>query len=152
MLRLHDPFDFRVRETPDAEFAVFNGEGTTYGDAAREVHRLANALLEAGLERGDRFAYLSKNSTEYAFMFLAASKVGAVPVPLNYRLAPPEWQYIVDDAKARLLIARGEFVSAIEPVRAQLATVKRCVALAAPDAPKGWEQYEIGRASCRERV
>ena len=141
MLRLHDPFDFRVRETPDAEFAVCAGRRTTYGEAAREVHRLANALLEAGLERGDRFAYLSKNSTEYAFMFLAASKVGAVPVPLNYRLAPPEWQYIIDDAKARLLIARGELVAAIEPVRAQLATVERCIALAAPDAPSGWEPY-----------
>lgn len=142
MLRLHDPFDFRVREMPDAEFAVFDGRRTTYGEAAVEVNRLANALVAAGLNRGDRFAYLSKNSTEYAFMFLAASKVGAVPVPLNYRLAPPEWQYIIDDAKARLLIARGELVVAVEPVRAQLATVRRCVALAAPDAPAGWEPYD----------
>jgi acyl-CoA synthetase (AMP-forming)/AMP-acid ligase II len=142
MLRLHDPFDFRVRETPDAEFAVFNGTHTTYGEAAAAVHRLANALVAAGLNRGDRFAYLSKNATEYAVMFLAASKVGAVPVPLNYRLAPPEWQYIIDDSRSRLLIARGEYVAAIEPVRTQLATVERCIALAAPDAPPGWEQYD----------
>ncbi|MBY0278062.1 long-chain-fatty-acid--CoA ligase [Candidatus Binatia bacterium] len=142
MLRLHDPFDFRVREMPDGEFAVFNGTRTTYGEAAIAVHRLANALLAAGLKRGDRFAYLSKNAPEYAFLFLAASKIGAVPVPLNYRLAPPEWQYIVDDAKARLLIARGEYVAAIEPVRAQLATVERCVALAAPDIPAGWQPYD----------
>mgnify|MGYP005866633705 CR=1 FL=1 len=73
MPRLHDPFDVRVREMPDAEFAVFAGKRTTYGQAAVEVNRLANALLAAGLKRGDRFAYLSKNSTEYAFLFLAAS-------------------------------------------------------------------------------
>ena len=95
MLRLHDPFDFWVREAPDEEFATFAGRRTTYREAAEQVHRLANALLGCGLRPGDRFAYLSKNSVEYAFMFYAASKVGAVPVPLNYRLAPPEWQYIV---------------------------------------------------------
>jgi acyl-CoA synthetase (AMP-forming)/AMP-acid ligase II len=147
MLRLHDPFDFRVREAPDAEFSVCNGRRTTYADAADAVHRLANALLAAGLQRGDRVAYLSKNSSEYAHLYLAASKIGVVPVPLNYRLAPPEWQYIIDDSHARLLIARGELVAALEPVRAKLATVERCIAIAAPGAPAGWDDYEAFVAS-----
>jgi acyl-CoA synthetase (AMP-forming)/AMP-acid ligase II len=142
MLRLHDPFDFWVRETPNAELATFAGQRTTYGEAATRVNRLANALLRAGLKRGDRIAYLSKNSVDYAIMFYACSKTGVVPVPLNYRLAPPEWQYIIDDAKARLLIARGEYVAAIEPVRAQLETVERAIALAADGAPSGWESYD----------
>jgi len=62
-------------------------------------------------------------------------------VPLNYRLAPPEWQYIINDAQARLLIARGEYVAALDPIRGALATVERCVALAAA-APAGWEDYD----------
>ncbi len=142
MLRLHDSFDFRVRETPDAELAIFAGRRWTYGEMAEQVNRLANALLASGLRRGDRIAYLSKNSVEYAVMFYACSKVGVVPVPLNYRLAPPEWQYIIDDAHARLLIARGEYVAAIEPVRAQLKTVERCVALGVASVPAGWDDYD----------
>ena len=142
MLRLHDSFDFRVREVPDAEFATFAGRRWTYGEAARQVNRLANALLGCGLRRGDRIAYLSKNSVEYAVMFYACSKAGVVPVPLNYRLAPPEWQYIVDDAQARVLFARGEYVAGIEPVRGELKTVERCIALGAASAPSGWDDYD----------
>jgi len=142
MLRLHDPFDFWVREAPDAELATFAGRRITYREAAEQVNRLANALLGCGLRRGDRFAYLSKNSIEYALMFYAASKAGVAPVPLNYRLAPPEWQYIVNDAQARVLIARGELVAAIEPVRGELSTVERCIALGAARPPSGWEDYD----------
>jgi acyl-CoA synthetase (AMP-forming)/AMP-acid ligase II len=113
------------------------------------VHRLANALLVCGLARGDRIAVLAKNGIDYALTYLAASKSGVVPVPLNYRLAPPEWRYIVNDARARLLIARGEYAAAIEPVRSELETVERCIALEAPDAPRGWDDFEafVGAAS-----
>src|SRR5690606_9639862 len=76
MLRLHDPFDFRVRETPDAEFAVHGARRITYGEAAERVNRLANALLASGLRRGDRVAYLAKNGIEYAIMYYGASKAG----------------------------------------------------------------------------
>jgi acyl-CoA synthetase (AMP-forming)/AMP-acid ligase II len=141
MLRLHDPFDFWVRETPDAELAVQGSRHVTYREADEQVNRLANALLGAGLRAGDRFAYLSKNSIEYAYMFYAASRAGVVPVPLNYRLAPPEWRYIVDDARARLLIARGEYASAIAPVCGELTTVERLVALDADQVPSGFEDY-----------
>ncbi|MEW6270462.1 MAG: long-chain-fatty-acid--CoA ligase [Thermodesulfobacteriota bacterium] len=142
MLRLHDAFDFHVRETPEAELALDGTRRVTYGEASERVNRLANALLAAGLRRGDRFAYLAKNGVEYAIMYFAASKAGVVPVPLNYRLAPPEWSYIVNDAQARLLFARGEYAAAIDPVRGELATVERCIALEAPDAPRGWDDYE----------
>lgn len=142
MLRLHDPFDFRVRETPDAEFAVHGARRITYGEAAERVNRLANALLASGLRRGDRVAYLAKNGIEYAIMYYGASKAGVVPVPLNYRLAPPEWSYIVNDAQAKLLVARGEYVAAIDSVRGELKTVERCIAQEAPAVPSGWDDYE----------
>ncbi len=141
MLRLYDPFDFWVRETPDGEFAVQGERRVTYREAAEQVNRFANALLAAGLRRGDRFAYLSKNAIEYAYMFYGAAKAGVVPVPLNYRLAPPEWRYIVNDARARLLIARGEYAAAIAPVVGELETVERCIALDAGDVPSGFEDY-----------
>tara|TARA_B100000586_G_scaffold29757_1_gene19196 strand:+ start:192 stop:344 length:153 start_codon:yes stop_codon:yes gene_type:complete len=49
---------------------------------------LANAFTSSGIKKGDRVAFLSKNSIEYAFMFYAGAKSGVVPVPMNYRLGP----------------------------------------------------------------
>ena len=60
-----------------------------YAEAVRTVNQIANALIDAGLAKGDRVAFLSKNSIEYALFYYAASKAGVVPVPLNYRLAAP---------------------------------------------------------------
>lgn len=141
MLRLHDFLDYHGRERPEVEFAVQGERRMRYGEALAEANRLAHALVGAGLEPGDRFAYLSKNSIDFAVMFFAASKAGAVPVPLNYRLAPPEWSYIIKDSGSKLLIARGELVRAVDPVRAELPELRNCVALDADDAPKGWSDY-----------
>jgi fatty-acyl-CoA synthase len=136
-MRLHDTLEYSAREHPDAEFAVFRDRRMTYREAVAAANRMANALIGAGLAHGERFAVLSKNSIELALLYYAGSKSGAVPVPLNYRLAPPEWAYIVRDAGARVLFAQEALAQALEPVRGELSDVKRFVALDA--APAGWE-------------
>jgi acyl-CoA synthetase (AMP-forming)/AMP-acid ligase II len=139
-MRLHDYLDYRAREHPDEEFAVLGDRRMLYREALDEVNRLANGFVSAGLQLGDRIAILSKNSIEYAIVYYAASKAGVVPVPLNYRLAPPEWAYIVNDAGAKMLMAADELVSAIDGIRGELESVDRFVAINA-DGPEGWEEY-----------
>ena len=144
-MRLHDTLDYSARENPDADFAVFQGERLSYRDAAAAANRLAHALVGAGLAAGDRFAVLSKNSIELVLLYYAGSKVGAVPVPLNYRLAPPEWSYIVRDAGARMLFAQGALATALEPVRGELSDVKQFVAL--DGAPAGASAAPAGASA-----
>jgi acyl-CoA synthetase (AMP-forming)/AMP-acid ligase II len=72
--------------------------------------------------------------------FYAASKVGVVPVPLNYRLAGPEWAYIVNDSEARLLVARGELAGAIDAIRGDLPKVGLFVGLDS-EVP-GWTSWD----------
>jgi len=139
-LRLHDYLDFHAREAPDAEFAVFEKRVVTHAEAKQRVDQIANALLAEGLGVGDRVAILAKNCPEYPLFYYACSKMGAVPVPLNYRLAPPEWAYILRDAQAQLVVARGDLVRAVDTVRAELPT-RRWLALAA-DPPAGWDRFE----------
>src|SRR5262245_30765050 len=136
-MRLHDTLDYTAREYPDADFAVSRGRRVTYREALGAANRLASALVGAGLAKGERFAVLSKNSIELALLYYAGSKAGVVPVPLNYRLAPPEWSYIVRDAGARVLFAQEALASALEPARAELSDVKHFVAL--DGAPAGYE-------------
>ena len=139
-MRLHDFFDYHARETPDAEFAVLGDHRITYGDAAEQIDRLANAFSSTGIEKGDRVAVLSKNSIEYVLLYYAASKVGVVPVPLNYRLAPLEWAYIINDSRAKMLIASAEYVQAAEGLRGQLETVGHLVSISDAEQP-GWTDY-----------
>src|SRR5689334_8337940 len=100
---LHSFLDYWAREQPDAEFAIQHGRRMTYGQALAAANQLANALRGSGLQVGDRFAVLAKNRVEYILLYLAASKAGVVPVPLNYRLAASQWSAVLEDAQARLL-------------------------------------------------
>jgi acyl-CoA synthetase (AMP-forming)/AMP-acid ligase II len=139
-MRLHDFLDYWARERPNEEFAVQGSRRLTYREALAQANGLANACIEAGLQIGDRVAVLGKNSLEYALLYYGASKAGVVPVPLNYRLAPPEWRYIIDDAQAKLLIAAREYVAAVDEIRRELQTVECFMAIDAAGA-LGWEDY-----------
>jgi acyl-CoA synthetase (AMP-forming)/AMP-acid ligase II len=137
---LHSFLDYWAREQPNAEFAVQHGRHTTYGQAHDAANQLAHAFLAAGLRVGDRVAILAKNRIEYVLTYFAASKAGVVPVPLNYRLSPPQWAAILADSQARVLIAEQEFVDAVDMMRGGLHTVERFVTLDAAHVP-GWETY-----------
>ena len=139
-MRLHDYLDYQAREHPDIEFAVLGDRTITYREAVSEANRLANAFASAGLQIGDRLAFLSKNSIEHALLFYAASKAGVVPVPLNYRMASPEWAYIINDAQAKMLIASAAYVSIVEGFRGELKAVERFIAIGA-DGAEGWDDY-----------
>jgi acyl-CoA synthetase (AMP-forming)/AMP-acid ligase II len=139
-MRLHDYLDFFAREQPDTDFAVLGDRHITYRAAVVEVNHLANAFVSAGLQVGDRVAILSKNSIEYPLMFYAASKAGVVPVPLNYRMAAPEWVYMINDAQAKMFVASAAYVSIVDGFRSQLDTVERFLAIDA-SGPEGWDDY-----------
>ncbi len=139
-MRLHDFLEYRARTQPETTLIEFGDQCMSYAEADAAANHFANALIAAGLAPGDRFAFLSKNCVEYALMYFAASKSGVVPVPLNYRLAPPEWTYIVSDSESRLLFARGEFVAAISPARSNLPKVERWIAIDTVDPD--WESWD----------
>jgi acyl-CoA synthetase (AMP-forming)/AMP-acid ligase II len=139
-LLLHDPFDWNARETPDAEFAVHGERRITYREAQTFANRIANALAADGVAPGDRVALLSKNAIELVLWYYACAKCGAVPVPLNYRLAPPEWRYIVDDSHAVLLCAQAPLARQLAPLRSELPRVRRW--LVQGGSVPGFETFE----------
>ncbi len=148
-MRLHDLLDFHARERADKDFAIQGDRRLSYAEAVAEVDRLASAFVGSGLQVGDRVAVLAKNCIEYALIYFAGAKSGAVPVPLNYRLAPAEWAYIINDAGAKMVIAADEYVNAVDSVRGELKTVDRFVVLGAA-GQEGWDDFApwvAGRAA-----
>ena len=98
--------------TPDATALVWAPTGTryTFADLHETGERLAAALADTyGLSRGDRVAVLAENTVEHVLLFIAAQKAGFVLVPLNYRLAPPELQYLVDDSAPHVLFVAADY-------------------------------------------
>src|ERR1700741_2276744 len=112
-MRLHELFEYHARTAPDRSCAEAGERKLAYGEMASEANRLVNALRAAGLKPGDRFSMLSRNSADMVAGYLAASKSGCVALPLNWRLAPAEWQQILTQGGAKLVIAQDEFVDAL---------------------------------------
>ena len=75
-------------------------------------NRVAQGLRSLGIGAGDRVACLTKQTADCAVLVLGANKVGAVCMPVNWRLAPPEIEYIVQDGKAKLMMADAVFLAA----------------------------------------
>jgi fatty-acyl-CoA synthase len=146
-MRLHDFLDDWATLRADAEFAVQGDQRIAYGEAVSKVNRLANAFVGAGLQSGDRIAILAKNSIEYVLLYFAASKVGVAVVPLNYRLVPREWSYLLSDARPRMLFASSPYLAAIDALRAELATIEHFVSLDVAGA-RGWEPFDRWAVDC----
>ncbi|MCZ6644322.1 MAG: AMP-binding protein, partial [Gammaproteobacteria bacterium] len=121
--------------------AEMSGVKLNYGEANQRANKIAHSLLSASLSKGDHFAYLSKNSIDMALTYYGASKIGVIPVPLNYRLAPPEWLHIINDAESRLVIVEEEFIEDLETVCADFNQVANLIGISA-SVPEGWSTYD----------
>lgn len=143
-MRLYDFLDFRAREQPNAEFAVQGERRITYHDAQLQVNRIANALEHAYLQIGERVAILSKNSIEYMLLYFACAKAGVVPVPLNFRLAPAEWLYILNDSEAKIVFAAHGFWQELDTIRDRAQWIRQYIAIDG-DGAQGWQDF---RAWC----
>jgi acyl-CoA synthetase (AMP-forming)/AMP-acid ligase II len=137
-VRLHDALEFHARHRP-GRVALRDGRRSwIFAELDRQAGRVAALLAESGVGPGDRFAVLAANCLEYYAWYYGAAKAGAVIVPLNPRLAPPEWGYILDDSGSRLLIAGGDLVEQADmPGTTPEADLPR-LALGT-EVPAGWD-------------
>ncbi|MCY4533421.1 MAG: AMP-binding protein, partial [Gammaproteobacteria bacterium] len=96
--------------TRDAYVDSKSGLRLTFHELEERSNRLANAMLDQGVEVGDRVALLLMNSVEFLESYFALAKIGAVVVPLNWRLVADELEFILKDSGARTLIFGEEFI------------------------------------------
>ena len=89
---------------------------------------------------GDRVAILSKNSIEYMLLYFACAKTGVVPVPLNFRLAPTEWLYILNDSEANIIFAAHGFWQEVDSIRDGAQFIRQYIAIDEQDT-EGWNNF-----------
>lgn len=124
---IHQFFDFHCQRNPDNICLIFAGQHYSYQDIAKQSQQLAQALLAEGVSHGDRVAVLCENCPEYLSLMMACSRIGAVLVPINYRLAPAEVLYVIRDAQAKLLLAPdgklSELLDGLRPLVSELTII-----------------------------
>ncbi|MFM9378246.1 AMP-binding protein [Gordonia sp. VNK21] len=92
---------------PDGPAMRFLGETTTWKELDDRSHRLAAALRRRGVGFGDRLLVVMLNRTEYVEIVIAANIIGAIPVPVNVRMAPPEIGFLVQDSGAKVIVTES---------------------------------------------
>ena len=134
-MTLSDQLARWARIRPGASAVRFEGTGRTYAELDERVTRLARALAERGVRTGDRIAVLGRNSPQAWEAYLAGVRLGAIVVPVNFRMVAAEVAYALTDSGAVALIADAELAPVAANAR-RLAPGVRTV-LAIGDGPCG---------------
>src|ERR1700726_719784 len=99
-----------ARRTPDKAITSFEGETTSYAEMATRAAGLAGGLSQRGVGRGDVVGLLSYNCPEFLETVFAANYLGAIAMPINWRLAAPELRYILQHSQAGVLVCDESLV------------------------------------------
>jgi fatty-acyl-CoA synthase len=137
------PLEFarRARKLYPDRVAVIDGDSHwTYAQFLERCDRWSAVLPKLGIDLGDRVAYLSPNTHAQLESFYAVPQIGAVLVPLNYRLTADDFVYLINHSGSRMVCADRAYLGAIDNIREQLPKVEHFVALTGE--AEGWLDYE----------
>jgi fatty-acyl-CoA synthase len=137
------PLDFlrRARKLHGAREAVIDGAlRLTYSQFAERCDRWAAGLIRLGVLKGDRVATISPNTHQQLEQFYAVPHLGAVLVPINYRLSAEDFVYVVNHSGATVLCVHADYLDMVDGVRRRMPEVQHFIALEGKKA--GWLNYE----------
>ena len=135
---------------PDRDCIVFEGRRWTYAKVNERVNRLANALAQWGIGKGDRVGILHVNCNQHIETYFAAAKLGAIFVPLNFRAKSDELSYMIANAEAKTLFVGSRYLDIVNTMLPQLTTVKQCILIDSKDKNKIYYEDLLGSASSDE--
>jgi fatty-acyl-CoA synthase len=148
------PLEFarRSRKLHGQREAVVDGNlRLTYAQFGERCDRWSIALSRLGIGKGDRVATIAPNTHQHLEQYYAIPQLGAVIVPINYRLSADDFVYVATHSGAKVLCVHAEYLDAVDAVRARMPEVRHFVALEGEKA--GWLSYEslLQRESPPER-
>ncbi len=147
------PLEFMRRSRrlyPDHEAVVDGDLRLTYAQLCDRCDRWSAALWDLGVRQGDRVAYIAPNTHAQLESFYAVPQIGAVLVPINYRLTADDFAYIINHSGARVVCAHADYLEAVDGIRDQIPGVERYVAL--EGTRDGWLDYEQAVAAASGAV
>lgn len=122
-------YDMIVRNaglSPDQEAIVYNDRRTTFEAYKRACDQYAAGLMKEGLEKGDRIAIIAGNCDDFLVLCGAAAKIGAIVVPVNWRLGEEEITYILNDTNPKMLVSGKDYRKLALKVSPSVGSIKKC--------------------------
>jgi len=122
----------------------------TWKEFDERANRIANALIDRGVGKGDRVIHLMMNCINWLEAYFGIIRTGAWAVPLSFRFTSRDIKYCADIAEAKVMILGEEFAERVEAIRPQLPTIKNYI-FAGQNPPEAMENFEdvIARSSSR---
>jgi acyl-CoA synthetase (AMP-forming)/AMP-acid ligase II len=127
MLLLGDLLRRAAATRPNKIAVIFEETQLTFQELNDKVNRIAHALIDIGVKRGDRVGLLLMNCHDFEIVYFAVCKVGAILVPINFWYKNPEIEYVANKSGISVLILGSNFIETIEAVKERLETVKKCI-------------------------
>lgn len=124
------------RYSPNQEIVYANRSKYTYTDLVERIHRLANALTDAGVKPGDTIAVMDWDTPRYLECFFAIPMIGAVLHTVNVRLSPDQIVYTMNHAEDDVVLVHDDFLPILEAVKDQIKTVKTYIQLTDEESAK----------------
>ncbi|WP_022724318.1 AMP-binding protein, partial [Rhodopseudomonas sp. B29] len=126
---------------------AFDGAAVSHGDYLARIERLAAGLQHSGVQRGDRVAILSQNCPEMVDLIGAVALVGAILLPVNYRLNADEIGFVLGDGAPKLLIVSEEYRALVQDLLPGLGSVEKSYVIGDASGPfTGFCRSPLGRA------
>ncbi len=131
-------------QSPDKPGAADKFRKMTFREWNERSCRLANALGRIGVRKGDRFAILAYNCLEWMEIYAGAAKGGQITVPIMFRLAPPEMEYIINHSGCKAFFVAKEFVQTADSIRGKLPSIPKenYIYWGDDQTPEGYRHYE----------
>src|SRR6056297_1784363 len=131
----------RTHYGDDEAVVATTGERFTYSELGERADRFSAALAERGIEKGDHVAVLDPNTHYHLESAYGIMQLGAVHTPLNYRLTPEDYEYILSDAGVDAIVADYAYAEKIEAVREEVPT-EVFISNDAEETDGDWEEFE----------
>jgi acyl-CoA synthetase (AMP-forming)/AMP-acid ligase II len=114
---------------PDKEAIIFKENRFTFKTFFERTNNIANFLMNSGVKKGDRIAVLMENCHQYAELYFAIPKSGGIAVPINYRLAAEEIEWIINFSEANTLIFGEKYIDTIRRIRSTIPSVRNFIGI-----------------------
>lgn len=126
---LRDLLEINAKRFPTKPAFSMDDRQITHKELLAQGKRLASALYKAGVHKQDRISILSMNSLEYAEVLAACQWSGIIAATVNFRLAAPEMEYIINDSSPRVLIFEAQYLETIEQIKPSLKSVEKFICI-----------------------
>lgn len=142
------PLDFARRARrlyPEREALVDGAQRFTYREFFARCDQWSAALQSLGIRQGDRVALISPNTHSHLEAYYAVPQIGAVTVPINFRLTADDFAYILNHSGARVVCAHADYLDAVDRIRPRIPGIEHFIAL--EGSKEGWLDYEATLAA-----